>query len=395
MPFIINRRTKQELDSVIWSFPEHLQELLKGLSHPPTRLTFKALRPLFTDETLMEIFGGAENAPWEFEKYVKGTTASFVLVADRRLGDATGLDNDAAFRAVSFLYQVATGDERALWFEDENPATPDFTLEPKAAAAPAPGSSFPPPEPPKSTLPRPTDPRMYKMYDCTTCKQNILGLHHLYAHHIVSHDGKWAWHKLRSLVGDATAKNLVTALQKGLIVPGTSVPSFDPVPAPLPPKPAVKAPMFEMTSKMDLRGMPDGRYAWQPEAGDPFFVIKRTVKRRYTRRGRFIWGKTTSSWTNIPVGVIELRKQSGDTKELFGEQWPDDPFFRGEYEAQMEHIMKNPAGAAVLYGKLLGKCAYCGRSLTDELSRLRGIGPDCWEDKHIPYISRLAVAERV
>lgn len=385
MPFIINRRTKQELDSVIWAFPEHLQELLKGLSHPPTRLTFKAIRPLFTDDVLMEIFGPAtEYVPWEFEKYVKGSEAAF--------------DNDAAFRAVSFLYQVATGDERALWFEEEAESTPDFVLEPKAPAAPAPGSSFPPPAPPVSTKPEEVtytkggDPRQYKMYPCATCKENILGLHHLYAHHIVKHDGKWAWFKLRSLVGDVTAKNLVVALQKGLIVPGTSVPEATPAPAPAP---APKVPMFKMTSKMDLRGMPDGRYAWQAHPDyAPFFVIKRTVKRRYTRRGRFIWGKTTSSWTNIPPGVIELRKQSGDTKELFGEQWPDDPFFRGEYATEMEQIMKNPPGAAVLYGKLLGKCAYCGRSLTDALSRHRGIGPDCWEEKHVPYISRLAVADR-
>lgn len=31
------------------------------------------------------------------------------------------------------------------------------------------------------------------------------------------------------------------------------------------------------------------------------------------------------------------------------------------------------------YGKHIGRCGRCHRTLTDELSRSRGIGPDCWE----------------
>lgn len=31
------------------------------------------------------------------------------------------------------------------------------------------------------------------------------------------------------------------------------------------------------------------------------------------------------------------------------------------------------------YGQEIGECGRCGRTLTDELSRSRGIGPDCWE----------------
>jgi hypothetical protein len=30
------------------------------------------------------------------------------------------------------------------------------------------------------------------------------------------------------------------------------------------------------------------------------------------------------------------------------------------------------------YGKEIGRCGKCGRALTDETSRQRGIGPDCW-----------------
>lgn len=34
--------------------------------------------------------------------------------------------------------------------------------------------------------------------------------------------------------------------------------------------------------------------------------------------------------------------------------------------------------ARQLYGQEIGACGRCGRELTDDLSRSRGIGPDCW-----------------
>jgi hypothetical protein len=43
----------------------------------------------------------------------------------------------------------------------------------------------------------------------------------------------------------------------------------------------------------------------------------------------------------------------------------------------MTEISKNPAEASMRYGRELGKCGICGRTLTDEQSRARGIGPIC------------------
>lgn len=37
-----------------------------------------------------------------------------------------------------------------------------------------------------------------------------------------------------------------------------------------------------------------------------------------------------------------------------------------------------PAASMVLYGQHIGSCGRCGRTLTDAVSRARGIGPDCW-----------------
>ena len=42
-------------------------------------------------------------------------------------------------------------------------------------------------------------------------------------------------------------------------------------------------------------------------------------------------------------------------------------------------IAVDETGAAQRYGQEIGKCGRCGRTLTDETSRARGIGPDCAE----------------
>lgn len=43
----------------------------------------------------------------------------------------------------------------------------------------------------------------------------------------------------------------------------------------------------------------------------------------------------------------------------------------------LELIGSNVRAALVLYGLRLGRCGVCGRTLTDEDSRSRGIGPVC------------------
>lgn len=40
-------------------------------------------------------------------------------------------------------------------------------------------------------------------------------------------------------------------------------------------------------------------------------------------------------------------------------------------------IAADPQGASLLYGQTIGECPECGRSLTNEVSRQRGIGPVC------------------
>jgi hypothetical protein len=56
---------------------------------------------------------------------------------------------------------------------------------------------------------------------------------------------------------------------------------------------------------------------------------------------------------------------------------------RIEARSALEAIAEfGPVAAGARYGRELGQCGRCNRHLTDEVSRQRGIGPDCWEMIH-------------
>lgn len=58
---------------------------------------------------------------------------------------------------------------------------------------------------------------------------------------------------------------------------------------------------------------------------------------------------------------------------------PDTPI-RGTEQAEALARIEGAgiAEARARYGQEIGRCGVCNRSLTDEVSRARGIGPDCW-----------------
>jgi|GEM_PF-5272919 len=50
----------------------------------------------------------------------------------------------------------------------------------------------------------------------------------------------------------------------------------------------------------------------------------------------------------------------------------------GTFAAELvTRALENPAGAAMRYAQELGRCSRCNRTLTDEASRARGLGPEC------------------
>lgn len=99
---------------------------------------------------------------------------------------------------------------------------------------------------------------------------------------------------------------------------------------------------------------PPGRYAiltpWAGDAGKlHFFKIDAPTEGRW--KG-YVFVKEMASDTEYPV--------------------------KGERGVQViDEIAKDARGAMLTYGREIGKCGHCGRTLTDEESRAYGIGPIC------------------
>jgi hypothetical protein len=97
-------------------------------------------------------------------------------------------------------------------------------------------------------------------------------------------------------------------------------------------------------------GVPAGRYAVDLGEGVKFYVIDQPTEGRW------------AGYTFVKV------------------QASDDLYPVKQYAAKnaiLRAIAVNPAEASLRYGRLLGSCGVCGRTLTDETSRERGIGPVC------------------
>jgi Family of unknown function (DUF6011) len=54
-----------------------------------------------------------------------------------------------------------------------------------------------------------------------------------------------------------------------------------------------------------------------------------------------------------------------------------DGSYRGTFAALYAKVMADPEAAMLRYGREIGRCGHCNRTLTDESSRQAGIGPVC------------------
>lgn len=120
-----------------------------------------------------------------------------------------------------------------------------------------------------------------------------------------------------------------------------------------------------------------------PRAHEPeqdsflYFVLwRRTSKGKRDRQ--YVWSKYRTRAEVVPAGTLEVKWQRGDTKKLVGEQRPGE-LYRGEFVDELRTIAQNPEVWARLYGLQLHKCGRCGKSLTDDISKALGFGPDCIE----------------
>lgn len=309
----------------------HACALLRGMEHPLKDETYLALEPVLSREAILhairtfpvELLVGAESFSFMRDFHVNSKLAKVFTPRQLR----------AAANVLRFVLRGGV---------------PGEAVEP-----------IPTPKGPVTVSVTPSWDRTKKVYKCYDCGEEITGIDSLYTHRENVHGkGRGA----RGIAATTPASAAPTVLST-----------------------------FKPTLDLDLRVLPDGRYALKPNPAlglaEPWFVIKRTVRNQYHRRGRFIWGRAARGYGEyIERGRIEVRVQVGDTKELIGEQKASEAVYYGEHEDKLKVILEEPTSAMVLYGQLIGACAYCGRSLTDELSRLRGIGPDCWDGKHMPHL---------
>lgn len=97
-------------------------------------------------------------------------------------------------------------------------------------------------------------------------------------------------------------------------------------------------------------GVPAGRYAIEVDGTLKFYVVDRPTEGKW--KG-YTFVKVQASDDTFPVRNREART------------------------AILAQISDDVEGAMLRYGREIGRCGHCGRTLTNEESRARGIGPVC------------------
>lgn len=123
----------------------------------------------------------------------------------------------------------------------------------------------------------------------------------------------------------------------------------------------LKAPVragYVAASGLDLTALASGRYA----VGGLLVKVDNLTE---AERGRW-------------AGWVFVKNGSEYVDERFGSQAPGGSY-RGQHADLLAEIVADPTAAMQQYGRITGTCAVCGRTLEDEVSVARGIGPVCWE----------------
>lgn len=142
--------------------------------------------------------------------------------------------------------------------------------------------------------------------------------------------------------------HLASEIIDRLLVHTKAVKAFTQLDAQPEPAPAVHFPTVAPVARLAEIDAPDGRYALVGDDG-----VTRFYKVGHSQRN----------------GRAYVCVMASDETHLVG-------WYRGGKEI-MEAIAADPQEAGLRFGREIGKCCRCGRTLTDEASRAAGIGPDC------------------
>lgn len=99
-----------------------------------------------------------------------------------------------------------------------------------------------------------------------------------------------------------------------------------------------------------LPEIPEGRYAIEEAGAVKFYKVDAPTQGKWAG---YVFVKVLASDVEYPIRDKDSRKRIIDT------------------------IAIDPQAASARYGQEIGACGICGRTLTDEESRARGIGPIC------------------
>lgn len=115
-------------------------------------------------------------------------------------------------------------------------------------------------------------------------------------------------------------------------------------------QPKKAEPVVAATGTSVTDAVPAGRYAIEHGGTLKFFKVDKPTEGRWAG---FVFVKVQASDDEYPIRNRQTKN------EILAE------------------IAKDPQAASARYGHELGSCGICGRTLTDEDSRARGIGPIC------------------
>lgn len=129
----------------------------------------------------------------------------------------------------------------------------------------------------------------------------------------------------------------------------------------------------------DWQDIPEGLYAI-PDPHDPAAVSYWRRKDTKTRRGGI--ESSFAAWPpKARYGPVLLKRDV--PKDLHGKDLGDylnrwmvevrQPF----YDAVIAAVLADPVAAGKRFAELTSRCCSCGRTLTDDLSKCYGIGPEC------------------
>jgi hypothetical protein len=140
---------------------------------------------------------------------------------------------------------------------------------------------------------------------------------------------------------------------------------------------------------LDLMPLPNGFYAvpWSAAKDGYVYLSIRTLTRPMKEDRRYRYGKIITGAEWIPAGTIQVRSWTSDQKELVGMQRPGQGY-DGQYVEGLIQIMEAPAAYALLFANVFKRCYICGKGLTDSISKMLKIGPDCQEKYGTDYLQK-------